>query len=108
MRLISLWVLAAGLCLGQSAPQITFAAASVLDITSSWGKEELNPVLGRGTFGPRQAVTKAALAGGILYISTRTGAHHPRLTKWALYVGAGITLGIATRNYRIQSPPMLY
>jgi len=82
-------------------------AASVLDTHSSWGRQELNPILanGNGTFGGRAIAIKAGLAvsiAGAQYFMLR-GNHraqkHASLTNISL---AGAMAGVAYHNYTNQ------
>jgi hypothetical protein len=44
--------------------QIALAAGNGADAFSSWGRPEINPILGRGRFGGQQIALKTALVGG--------------------------------------------
>lgn len=71
--------------------QASFATASTFDIASSWGGRELNPIVGIGTFGMRQAVISASMAGGIVLASHLIAKRWPasrRVLKWSLIGGA--------------------
>jgi hypothetical protein len=77
-----------------------------LDISSSWGKHELNPALANpsGRFGAQGALIKLGLQGslfGVEYLITR--GHPTRKVYRALSVvnfGAAATVGsVAVRNY---------
>jgi hypothetical protein len=46
--------------------QAALAAGNCADVASSLGRQETNPVLGRGQFGGRQIAIKAAIIGGIM------------------------------------------
>jgi hypothetical protein len=87
------------------------ATANAIDIHSSWGKRELNPVLAgtSGSFGGRGALIKLGLQGGwigIEYLITRrhrSGKVFRALS--AINFGASAALaGVAIRNYTIPRP----
>jgi hypothetical protein len=46
--------------------QAALAAGNGADVVSSVGRQEINPVLGRGQFGGGQIAIKAAIVGGIM------------------------------------------
>src|ERR1051326_3193406 len=85
---------------------VSLATANALDISSSWGKHELNPALANpsGRFGAQGALIKLGLQGslfGVEYLITR--GHPTRKVYRALSVvnfGAAATVGsVAVRNY---------
>jgi len=87
------------------ASLIAVGASQAADVASSWGGYELNPVLGTGRFGPRQTAIKGALAGGGLAIQYAAVRKYPRYKRIATIVNialAGVTMGVAVRNWRIQ------
>lgn len=97
----------------QPAPSLTpwkwsvvgLSAATALDIGSSWGREELNPILGRGTFGPRQAGVKLGIVGGSVLTEWLWLQHHPQHARIiaTVNVGAtGLTVGVAIRNFKLR------
>lgn len=63
-------------------------ALGAADAASSIGMYELNPVLGRGSFGARQAVVKGAITGSALFTAWKIRKEHPRLA-WAIVVISG-------------------
>jgi hypothetical protein len=68
------------------------AAASVLDAHSSWGRQELNPLL-RGPndrFGARSAGIKSAMVGGSVAAQWFILRHHPKVEKPAAAVNCAI------------------
>jgi hypothetical protein len=84
--------------------------ANLVDIHSSWGKPELNPVLGlsSGRFGWHAALVKAAISGavmGVEYLATR-GHRRPSLYR-ALSIanfGSVAAVGaVAAHNYTLPS-----
>ena len=82
-------------------------AVSVLDTHSSWGRQELNPVLanGNGRFGGKAIAIKAALAGGIAggqYLLLRNNHEAEKYTAIGNFALAGVMGGVAARNYTNQ------
>ena len=83
------------------ASQIAVGVASATDIASSWGRQELNPVLGRGTFGAKQTTIKVGLLASTMYTSDRlTFKRRRRLLTVVNFAVAGVMTGVAVRNYR--------
>ena len=88
----------------------TFAAANVLDVTSSWGKRELNPALSAPSakFGASSLGLKAGIVGtviGVEYLLTRG---HPRPGVYRAlaivnFCDAGAVGGVAARNFTIPA-----
>ncbi len=121
-KLVALATLAASLSfaggLVQSAPPdkpgkklwwasvAALAAASVLDARSSWGRQELNPLLQgpNGRFSARSIEIKSALVGAgiaVQWIALRR--HSQKLEKPFGFVNlaaAGLTTGAAVHNLR--------
>lgn len=93
-------------CVAQSArplrvAEATFAAAAVADVRTAYGLYELNPVLGRGPFGARQAATSLAISGGVIVAAEALGRRYPKLRKplaVTLFIAAGVRGGVAARN----------
>jgi hypothetical protein len=86
-----------------NASQIALAISQVPDSHSSWGRFELNPVLGRGAFGPRQLAIKAGVTTSLLVAQRhRVFKRHRRLFTVANFAVAGITLAVARRNYGLR------
>lgn len=82
---------------------IALGASNALDGASSWGAPETNPVLGRGTFGPKQVAVKSAIVGGVLVGEWLFKRHHKGAERTFTYMnwaGAGVTTGVAVRNWR--------
>lgn len=82
---------------------IAFAAATSADLHSSRDLYELNPVLGRGSFGARQATVKVSLAAGLIgaeYLVIRRWPRTERAWRWVNWIAAGTTTAVAVRNYR--------
>lgn len=82
--------------------QVFVASSAVADVQSSWGRYELNPVLGRGQFGARQAAISAGITGGLLLLERPLVRHHPSLRKPLTvvnFVVSGIRFGVAAQNW---------
>ena len=79
-------------------------AAQGLDIGSSWGGIEANPVLGRGQrYGWKATTLKLGVSLGGLAVQHYVLRRHPRHRKVATFVNfatAGATTGVAIRNWR--------
>jgi hypothetical protein len=74
-------------------------------VASSWGQYELNPVLGRGQFGARQAVLSLGIGAGVVLGVDALGRKFPRLRKplaVVLWLSAGARGGVAIRNWRTR------
>jgi hypothetical protein len=82
------------------------AASSVLDARSSWGRQELNPLLqnSNGRFSARSVGIKSALVGaGVAFQWLALRHHNQKLEKPFSFVnlaGAGLTTGAAIHNLR--------
>lgn len=79
------------------------AGATALDAGSSWGQQELNPALGRGTFAGRQLAIKGSIAGALVLTEWLVMRKHPetrRAWTYANWAAAGATAGVAARNFR--------
>ena len=89
----------------------SLAGANALDIHSSWGKRELNPMLAgpTGRFGREGALIKLGLHGGLLgieYLITR-GRPSGKLYRAFSFLNFGIsgsTTAVAMRNYSVSRP----
>lgn len=98
------------------ASQASLAAANVLDVHSSWGKYELNPVLksSDGRFGTKGVLLKAAIVGGLVgyqhlvyHKILRKEEDKKRFIKAATIANfclTGVFTGVAIHNYQIPSP----
>lgn len=103
MKTLALCVIFAGVCAAQSLlpSQIAVTAANTLDTASSWGGYELNPALGVGKFGLKQAAVKGVIVAGLMVAENRIVAKKPRLRKpfvvanWAI---SGVISGVAVSN----------
>jgi hypothetical protein len=87
------------------------AVANVLDVHSSWGKRELNPMLAgqAGHFGGQGALIKLGLQGGLFGIEWLITRRNPngRLYRAlsAINFGAsGVIAGTAMHNYQVPRP----
>lgn len=85
----------------------SLAAAQVADAASSWRLQERNPLLrsGSGEFGYKGAAIKGATAAGMLLLEARFIRRHPDLARPFTvlnFVAAGVTSGIAVRNWRLR------
>jgi hypothetical protein len=88
-----LWLLSVG----------TMIAANALDVHSSTGLQEVNPLLrnSRGGFSMRRGIAlKIGLAGGLILVEKLTRRPFIPLN----FVVAGTTGIVAGRNYRLKAP----
>jgi hypothetical protein len=79
------------------------AASEIVDVASSRGGNEMNPILGRGTFGAQQEATKSLLVGGIILAEWLILRHYPthhRAAAIVNFAAGGVTTGVAVRNWR--------
>jgi len=85
--------------------QTTLVAANAIDIGSSIGKYETNPVLGRGVFGFRQTVVKSAITAGLV-IAERPLARRNKAVRLgftvANFVVSGVLVGTACQNMQVR------
>jgi hypothetical protein len=82
-------------------------ASQVLDVTSSWGMRELNPLLAQpdGGFGAKSAVLKFGVVGalvGVEYLFAKRSTRAARLFEKLNWTGAAVTSGLAIHNYAIR------
>ena len=88
------------------ASLVAVGASQAADAASSWGGIEANPRLGAGKpYGWKATGIKSAVVGGGLAIQHVAVRKYPRYRKVATIVNialAGVTLGVAVRNWRIQ------
>lgn len=83
------------------------AASQGLDIASSYGMRELNPLLAgsRGEFGMKAAAIKAGMTAAFVGVEYLIVKAHPRAAKiftkmnWS---GAALTTGFAAHNFAIR------
>ncbi len=86
------------------ASVLTLSAASALDMESSWGKYETNPILGRGTFGARQTGIKAGMVGGSVLAEWLWLRRHPETSSVFVTVNVGVTgmlVSVSIHNWSI-------
>jgi hypothetical protein len=84
-------------------------AGTSLDVASSWGKYEANPLLrsSDGRFGAKGLSLKLAITGAILVpqYMMRNNPTVRKLFTFTNFAQAGMYTGIAARNFTIESPP---
>lgn len=83
------------------------AASQVLDITSSYGMRELNPLLEgpHGEFGAKAAGVKIGVTAAVAGVEYLIVKAHPRAAKMLTTInwsGAALTSGFAIHNYSIR------
>lgn len=83
-----------------------FDAANALDMASSFGRRELNPLLSSADqrFDWSSAGKKLAIVGGINLVQILAVRHHPRAKKLAAVanlVMTGVLVGVAIHNFRL-------
>ena len=84
-----------------------FVASQVLDITSSYGRRELNPLLAdaNGGFGMKAVGIKASTAGAAILVEYLLMKKYPRSARFFSIVNfadAGVTAGFAAHNYTVR------
>lgn len=87
------------------ASRITGMTAAGLDVLSSRGLYELNPVLGRGPFGGRQASISLGVTAAVLLIQgpiVRKWPHTRRALTITNWIVSGVRVGVAVRNWGID------
>lgn len=102
--LMALGLPLAGADLYKASLPLYLGAASA-DIASSWGLEERNPILGRGTFRAPQAVRSAAITGSVVLVAHLTQRKWPRLRRplgWVMLGMAGTRGYVAIHNSRMH------
>ena len=78
------------------------ASSQLTDALSSRNRDELNPILGRSSFGARQETIKASALGAVLLAEWLIVRHHPEWRRgftWANYLSGGVTFAVAAHNY---------
>lgn len=58
--------------------EVVVAVAKTVDITSSFGRYETNPVLGRGRFGTEQAIKSTAIFAVVPVVEELVVRRHPK------------------------------
>ena len=94
------------------ASWVVLAAVNVLDVHSSTGHGEANPLLrdGQGRFAPGKAILiKSALAGGFFSYQLWRVRAHPEKNSYAPFtimngIGAGALGAVAAHNYSLPRP----
>jgi hypothetical protein len=94
------------------ASWVVLAAVNVLDVHSSTGHGEANPLLrdSQGRFAPGQAILiKSAIAGGFFSYQLWRVRAHPEKNSYAPFtilngIGAGALGGVAAHNYSLPRP----
>ena len=86
---------------------VPLAASQALDMSSSWGMREVNPVLAGpdGRFGARAATVKLGVVGafvGIEYLIVKKYPHAARAFEKINWAGAAVTTSFAAHNYMIR------
>jgi hypothetical protein len=92
------------------ASLVALAAGSALDIHSSLGKRELNPLLAgaNGQFGAKGIAIKSAITGGAVlgqWLFARKNQRHAKIATVANFGMAGLLMGAAKINYGHTRPP---
>jgi hypothetical protein len=75
--------------------------AMSFDFSTSMGMHELNPVLGRGTFGARQAAIGTAITVVPLLIERHIEKRHPEVREQFGYgnmIVSGVHIGLGASN----------
>jgi hypothetical protein len=86
---------------------IALIAGSSLDMSSSWGRSEANPLLraGDGRFGAKGVSIKLAMAGAMIgpqYFVMKRAPGLQRVFTVANFLQAGLYTGVAVRNYGVR------
>lgn len=85
---------------------VALLAGSTADMVSSYGQPELNPILAsNGQFNAKSVGIKFGIVGGIAVGEVLLLHRHPEMTRTVEIVnftGAGVTGGVAARNWRIR------
>ncbi len=92
---------------------VALTAASFVDVSSSWGKIEANPLLrsSNGTFGAKGMGIKMGMMGGILLGQHFIAKKNPTLANALTVANYGMTavkVGVAARNFGISKPTPSY
>jgi hypothetical protein len=85
--------------------QAAMLASTTADVASSYGKRELDPVLGRGRYGIRQASLEFGITGAVLAIQEISVHHKPFLAKRLAIVNlvrTGAYTGLAVHNEMLR------
>ena len=86
--------------------EVAFVAATALDVQSSRGLVERNPLLGRSDFTLQNQGAKAlAISAGVVALEEFIVRRRPgmaRVFKWLNFGMAGVHGGVAVRNWRLK------
>jgi len=85
--------------------QAALVASTAADVVSSYGKSELDPVLGRGRYGMRQASLEFGITGAMIAVQEIAVHHKPFLAKRMAIVNlvrGGLFTGLAVHNERLR------
>jgi len=85
-----------------------FAGAQATDIETSIGKNELNPALGRGQFGVRQALIKVSISSAlplVQYIWIQRANNPEKLYKAFSFINIGAATATGAVAYRNSTFP---
>lgn len=87
-----------------------FVTANALDIHSSWGKQELNPVLAapNARFGGQGALMKLGFVGAVTGLELLVTRHRPsakvyRVLGFVNFGAAAVVGGTAAHNYTVAT-----
>jgi hypothetical protein len=81
------------------------ASATTVDTISTVGLNEANPVLGTGRFGARAFSIKSGIVVGAVIAQTLVLKRTPQYQRnlaFANFAMAGLTTGVAIRNFRLK------
>jgi hypothetical protein len=90
------------------ASLVALGAVNVLDVVSSMGQRELNPLLqtSSGSFGARSVAVKASIVGGSMVLQRlvlRRDPKHPfRRMAITNFISAGVLGGVVAHNFEIR------
>jgi len=87
------------------ATEAALVAGTAADAASSFGRRELDPVLGRGTYGARQAVLEFGITGAMLAAQELAVRHKPFFAKRLAFVNlfrTGLFTGFTVHNERLR------
>ena len=76
----------------------TYWTSAAMDIHSSRGKYEANP-LTRNAQGEIAIGKNLAITGGIYALSVMVQKQHPRISNWIRIIGSGFKFTVAVGNY---------
>jgi len=85
--------------------QIALLGSTGIDIASSWGLQERNPILGTGQFGWPQTGKAIGITVGLVLAERVIVKKFPasrRVLKWVNWAGAGAHGAAAVHNWRIR------